>query len=85
MCFKFIKQSCKLKYMHSVIRENVTVSALQTFGESQFLGDGACDFGRSCIAVEVHFIHAVPIHVGPTQLQTVDGCGVAVRGERVNQ
>lgn len=81
MCFKFIKQRCKFKYM---IREHVTVSALQTFGESQFLGDGACDFGSRCIAVEVHFIHAVPIHVGPTQLQTVDGCGVAVRGERVN-
>lgn len=71
--------------MCSVMRENMTVSTLQTFGESQFLGDGACDFGSRCIAVQVHFIHAVPIHVGPTQLQTVDGCGVAVRGERVNR
>lgn len=47
---------------------------LQTFGESQFLGDGSCNFGSGGITVEVDLIHAVPVHVGPTQLQTVDGC-----------
>jgi len=54
---------------------------LQTFGEAQFLGDGACNFGSGGIAVEIHLVDAVPIHMGPTQLQTVDGCRGAVRDE----
>ena len=45
-----------------------------TFGEAQFLGDGACDLGGGAVAVEVDLVHAVPVHVGPAQLQTVDGC-----------
>lgn len=68
-----------------IIKTIMTVSTLQTFGESQFLGDGACNFGSSGIAVEVYLIHAVPIHMCPTQLQTMDGCRAAVKEERVNQ
>lgn len=48
---------------------------LHTFGEPQFLGDGASDFGSRGITVEVHLVHAVPINVGATQLQAMDGCG----------
>lgn len=47
--------------------------ALQTFRKTQFLGDGTCNFGSSGIAVEVYLIHTVPIHMGPAQLQTMDG------------
>lgn len=49
-------------------KDNEIVCALQTFGEAQFLRDRACNFGSGGIAVEVHFIHAVPINMGPTQL-----------------
>lgn len=49
-------------------KDDDTVCTLQTFGEAQFLRDRACNFGRGGIAVEVYFIHAVPIHMGPTQL-----------------
>lgn len=59
----------------------MTVCTLQTFGEAQLLGDGACNFGSGGITVEVYLIHAVPVHMGPTQLQTVDGCRGAVREE----
>lgn len=59
----------------------MTVCTLQTFGEAQFLGDGSCNFGSGGIAVEVYLINTVPIHMGPTQLQTVDGCrGGSERG-----
>lgn len=47
---------------------------LQTFREAQFLGDSACDFGSGGITVQVNLIHAVPVHVGPTELSTVNGC-----------
>lgn len=45
-----------------------------TFGEAQLLGNGAGNFGGGGVTVEIDFIHAVPVHVGATQLQTVDGC-----------
>lgn len=54
----------------------MTESTPQTFGEAQFLCDGACDFGCGGIAVEVDLIHTVPVDVGPAQLPAVDGCGV---------
>ncbi len=43
-----------------------------TFGEAQFLGDSACDLGGGGVAVQVHLVHTVPVHVAPAQLQTVD-------------
>lgn len=67
--------------LFALIRLIMTVCTLQTFGEAKFLGDSACNFGSGGIAVEVYFIYAVPIHMGPTQLQTVDGCRRAVREE----
>lgn len=62
----------------------VKVCILQTFGESEFLCDGACDFGSSGITVEVYLIHTVPIHMGPAQLQAMDGCRVAVIERNIN-
>lgn len=46
----------------------MTLCTIQTFGEAQFLSDGACNFGSSGITVEVDLVNAVPIHMGPTQL-----------------
>lgn len=45
---------------------------VSTFRETQLLGDGAGDLGGGGITVQVHLIHAVPVHVTPAQLQTVN-------------
>lgn len=44
-----------------------------TFREAKFLCDSACNLGGGGIAVQINLIHAVPVHVTPAQLQTVDG------------
>ena len=56
-----------------------SVGRILTFGEAQLLCNRACDFGGGGITVEVDLIHAVPVHVGATQLQTVDGCNVPAK------
>lgn len=58
------------------------VWTIHTLGESQFLRDSACDFGSSGVTVEIHLVHAVPVHMCPAQLQTMDGCRVAGREEK---
>lgn len=58
------------------------MSTIHTFGESQFLRDSACDFGSSGVTVEIHLVHAVPVHMCPAQLQTMDGCRAAGREEK---
>lgn len=55
-------------FFHLIIWKDDDSRWLQTFGEAQFLSDGARNFGSGGIAVEVDLIHAVPIHMGPTQL-----------------
>ena len=61
---------------------NRSVGRVLTFGKAQLLCNRACDFGGGGVAVEVDLIHAVPVHVGATQLQTVDGCnGPAKQGQ----
>lgn len=50
-----------------------------TFREAQFLSDSACDLGGGGVAVEVHLIHTVPVHVAPAQFQTVDSLGTVAQ------
>lgn len=70
-----IQLSCYILFISTLKMEKIK---RQTFGEAQFLCDSASDFGRGGIAVEIDLIHAVPINMGPTELQTVDGCGGGV-------
>lgn len=49
------------------------METIHTLGESQFLRDSTCNLGSSGVTVEVDFVHAVPVHVRPAQLQAVDG------------
>lgn len=49
------------------------MATIHTLGESQLLCDSACNLGSSGVTVEVDFVHAVPVHVRPAQLQAADG------------
>lgn len=70
---------------HLKIKTKKTLASIHTFGESQLLGDRACDLGSSGVTVEVDLIHAVPVHVCPAKLQAVDGWPEAGKEETVNQ